>query len=139
VLQESGQEPGSLILEIIEGTLLEDTEVNETVFKELKALGVRLAIDDFGKKYSSLSYLNRLPVDALKIDRSFLQSFGEDPSNAIIVEAVVSLAHSLGLEVTEEGGGERRAAGDSSGDGVRLRPGIPLGKAAASRRPRHYS
>jgi len=62
-----------------------------------------LAIDDFGKEYSSLSYLNRLPVDGLKIDRLFLESFGENPSNTIIVEAVISLAHSLELEVTGEG------------------------------------
>jgi len=102
-LRESGLEPGSLILEITERTLLKDTKVIETVFGELKELGVRLAIDDFGKEYSSLSYLNRLPVGALKIDRLFLESFGENPSNMIIVEAVISLAHSLGLEVTGEG------------------------------------
>jgi EAL domain-containing protein (putative c-di-GMP-specific phosphodiesterase class I) len=102
-LQESGLDPGSLTLEITEGTLLKDTQLIETIFKELKALGVRLAIDDFGKEYSSLSYLGRLPVDTLKIDRSFLERFGEDPSNLIIVEAVISLAHSLGLEVTGEG------------------------------------
>jgi EAL domain-containing protein (putative c-di-GMP-specific phosphodiesterase class I) len=102
-LGESGLGARSLILEITEGTLLRGEEVSETVFKELKALGVRLTIDDFGKEYSSLSYLHRLPVDALKIDRSFLESFTENPSNTIIVEAVVSLAHSLGLEVTGEG------------------------------------
>jgi diguanylate cyclase (GGDEF)-like protein/PAS domain S-box-containing protein len=102
-LRESGLEPGTLVLEITEGTLLKDTQVIETVFEKLKALGVRLAIDDFGKEYSSLSYLNRLPVDFLKIDRLFLESFGENQSNLIIVEAVISLAHSLGLEVTGEG------------------------------------
>jgi diguanylate cyclase (GGDEF)-like protein len=102
-LFESGLEPGGMILEITEGTLLKDTQVIKTAFKELKALGVRLAMDDFGKEYSSLSYLNRLPVDGLKIDRLFLESFGEDLSNTIIVEAVISLAHSLGLEVTGEG------------------------------------
>jgi diguanylate cyclase (GGDEF)-like protein len=102
-LGESGLGARSLILEITAGTLLRGEEVIETVFEELKALGVRLTIDDFGKEYSSLSYLHRLPVDALKIDRSFLESFTENPSNTIIVEAVVSLAHSLGLEVTGEG------------------------------------
>ncbi len=102
-LRESDLDPGSLLLEITENTLLKGTELTETVFKELKALGVRLAIDDFGKEYSSLSYLNRLPVDALKIDRLFLESFGEDPSKMLIVEAVVSLAHSLVLEVIGEG------------------------------------
>jgi EAL domain-containing protein (putative c-di-GMP-specific phosphodiesterase class I) len=102
-LGESGLGAGSLSLELTEGTLLKDTKIIETILEKLKALGVRLVIDDFGKEYSSLSYLNRLPVDGLKIDRLFLESFGENPSNRIIVEAVVSLAHSLGLEVTGEG------------------------------------
>jgi diguanylate cyclase (GGDEF)-like protein/PAS domain S-box-containing protein len=102
-LRESGLAPGSLILEITEGTLLKDTQVIETIFGDLKALGVKVAIDDFGKKYSSLAYLNRLPVDGLKIDRFFLKDVRENPANKIIVEAVVSLAHSLGLEVTGEG------------------------------------
>jgi diguanylate cyclase (GGDEF)-like protein/PAS domain S-box-containing protein len=102
-LQESDLEPGRLILEITEGTLLADTQVTETTFGRLKDLGVSLDIDDFGKEFSSLSYLNRLPVAGLKIDRLFLESFGENPSNMIIVEAVISLAHSLGLEVTGEG------------------------------------
>ena len=78
-IQESGLEPDSLILEITEGTLLKDTQSIETVFKELKALGVRLAIDDFGKEYSSLSYLNRLPVDFVKIDKSFVWDLGKTP------------------------------------------------------------
>jgi len=101
-LRESGLEPGSLTLEITEGTLLKDTKLLETIFGELKALGVRLAIDDFGKEYSSLSYLKRLPVDVLKIDGSFVGSLGEDPTNTTIVEAVIKLAHSLDLEVTGE-------------------------------------
>jgi EAL domain-containing protein (putative c-di-GMP-specific phosphodiesterase class I) len=102
-LRESGLEADNLILEITEGTLLKDTQEIGTVLGEVKALGVRLEIDDFGKEYSSLSYLNRLPVNGLKIDRLFLESFGENPSNMLIVEAVISLAHSLGLEVTGEG------------------------------------
>src|SRR4028119_312895 len=102
-LRESGLAPGSLILEITEGILLKDTQEIGTVLGEVKALGVRLEIDDFGKEYSSLSYLNRLPVDGLKIDRLFLESFGEDPSNMLIVEAMITLAHRLGLEVTGEG------------------------------------
>jgi len=69
----------------------------------LKALGVRLDIDDFGKEYSSLSYLKQLPVDDLKINGSFVESLGEDPTNTTIVETVISLAHSLDLEVTGEG------------------------------------
>lgn len=102
-LRESGLAADELVLEITESTLLKDTEMIEAVFKELKRLGVGLAIDDFGKEYSSLSYLNRLPVDTLKIDRSFLESWEENPTNKIIVEAVIALAHSLGLEVAGEG------------------------------------
>ena len=101
-LRGSGLAANRLVLEITEGTLLKDTEVIETIFGELKALGVRLAIDDFGKEYSSLSYLKRLPVDVLKIDGSFVESLGEDPTTTTIVEAVISLAHSLGIEVTGE-------------------------------------
>jgi diguanylate cyclase len=101
-LRESGLEPGNLILEMTEGTLLKDTQEIGTVLKEVKALGVRLEIDDFGKEYSSLSYLKRLPVDGLKIDGSFMGSLGEDPTTTTIVEAVISLAHALGLEVTAE-------------------------------------
>jgi diguanylate cyclase (GGDEF)-like protein/PAS domain S-box-containing protein len=102
-LRESGLGAGSLILEITEGALLKDTEVIESIFRELKVMGVRLAIDDFGREYSSLSYLKRLPVDSLKIDGSFLEGLGDDQSNTVIVEAVISLAHSLGLEVVGEG------------------------------------
>jgi diguanylate cyclase (GGDEF)-like protein/PAS domain S-box-containing protein len=102
-LRESGLEPASLTLEITEGALLKDTELLKIIFGELKALGVRLAIDDFGKEYSSLSYLKRLPVDVLKINGPFVKSLGEDSTNTTIVETVISLAHSLDLEVTGEG------------------------------------
>ena len=102
-LRGSGLEPGSLTLEITEGALIEDTELLKIIFGELKALGVRLAIDDFGKEYSSLSYLKRLPVDVLKINGSFVESLGKDSTNTTIVETVISLAHSLDLEVTGEG------------------------------------
>src|SRR5829696_479448 len=102
-LEESDLEPGSLILEITEGALLKDTQEIKTIFEELKALGVRLDIDDFGKDYSSLSYLKQLPVDDLKINGSFVESLGEDPTNTTIVETMISLAHSLDLEVTGEG------------------------------------
>jgi diguanylate cyclase (GGDEF)-like protein/PAS domain S-box-containing protein len=102
-LRESGLEPASLTLEITEGALLKDTELLGTIFGELKALGVRLAIDDFGKEYSSLSYLKRLPVDVLKINGPFVKSLGKDSTNTTIVETVISLAHSLDLEVTGEG------------------------------------
>jgi EAL domain-containing protein (putative c-di-GMP-specific phosphodiesterase class I) len=73
------------------------------VLKELRDLGIRFAVDDFGSEYSSLSYLMRLPVDFVKIDKSFVWGLGEDPKAAVIVEAIISLAHSLGLEAVGEG------------------------------------
>ena len=103
VLSESGLEAANLVLEITESTLIQDTEATEVVLGELEALGVRLAIDDFGKGYSSLSYLKMLPVNVLKIDRSFVEGLGKDPRDTTIVEAMVSLAHSLGLEAVGEG------------------------------------
>jgi diguanylate cyclase (GGDEF)-like protein len=102
-LRGSGLEPGSLTLEITEGALIKDTELLKVIFGELKALGVRLAIDDFGKEYSSLSYLKRLPVDVLKINGPFVKGLGKESTNTTIVETVISLAHSLDLEVTGEG------------------------------------
>ena len=102
-LSESGLGPGNLVLEITESTLMQDTEANEILIEELKALGVKLAIDDFGREYSSLSYLKRLPVDVLKIDRSFVENLGKDPRDTTIVEAMISLSHSLGLEAVGEG------------------------------------
>lgn len=102
-LRESELEPDNLVLEITEGTLLKDTQVSDTVLGELKALGVRLAMDDFGKEYSSLSYLKRLPMDSLKLDRSFVEDLIEDSTSRTIVGMVISLAHSLGLRVTGEG------------------------------------
>ena len=102
-LRESGIEARSLTLEITESALVKDMETSLVLLRELRGSGVRFAIDDFGSEYPSLSYLRRLPVDFVKIDSSFVRDLGEDPREAIIVEAMISLAHSLGLEVIAEG------------------------------------
>jgi EAL domain-containing protein (putative c-di-GMP-specific phosphodiesterase class I) len=102
-LRESGLEACGLIIEMTEGALLEDAQRTEPLLNEIHTLGVRLAIDDFGKEYSSLSRLKRLPVDFLKIDKSFVMSLGEDPTDMTIVESIISLGHALGLEVVGEG------------------------------------
>jgi diguanylate cyclase (GGDEF)-like protein/PAS domain S-box-containing protein len=99
----AGVEPSSLCLEITETTVMADGEASLQVLEKLRGLGVELAIDDFGTGYSSLSYLKRLPVDVVKIDRSFIDGLGVDADDTAIVTAIVSLAGSLTLGVTAEG------------------------------------
>ena len=102
-LHVSGLDPGNLVIELTESTIMHNTEVNLERFRALKALGVRLAIDDFGMGYSSLSYLHRFPIDILKIDRAFvsrLTARGEGPE---LARAVVMLGETLGLETVAEG------------------------------------
>jgi EAL domain-containing protein (putative c-di-GMP-specific phosphodiesterase class I) len=102
-LRDSGLNPDRLWLEITESVLMEDADTAVAALERLRALGVHLCVDDFGTGYSSLAYLRRFPVDALKVDRSFVSGLGEDPEDSAIVEAVVSMAHSLHLSVVAEG------------------------------------
>ena len=92
-----------LKLEITEGLIMRDTEKSIETLQKLKDFGVTIAIDDFGTGYSSLSYLRKLPLDVLKIDRSFVQGIGRSTEDDAIVQAVISVAQSLGLSVTAEG------------------------------------
>jgi diguanylate cyclase (GGDEF)-like protein/PAS domain S-box-containing protein len=103
VLRDVGLDPGGLMLEITESTLIEDIESATATLQQLRDLGVKLAVDDFGTGYSSLSYLKRFPVDFLKIDLSFVENLETDPADRVIVSAVINLAHALGMEVTAEG------------------------------------
>ena len=103
LLIETGFDPTCLELELTEGILMHHTEDNIAALRAFKTMGVRIAIDDFGTGYSSLSYLQRFPVDVLKIDRSFVTDLPTSDSNAAIVDAIVTLAHGLGLEVVAEG------------------------------------
>jgi EAL domain-containing protein (putative c-di-GMP-specific phosphodiesterase class I) len=93
----------ALWLEITESVLMEEVEATADTLYALKRLGVHLAVDDFGTGYSSLSYLKRFPVDALKIDRSFIDGLGTDPDDGAIVLAIVRLAQALRLAVVAEG------------------------------------
>jgi EAL domain-containing protein (putative c-di-GMP-specific phosphodiesterase class I) len=102
-LLASGLEPGNLELELTESVLVEKRDHTIRVLTRLKELGVQIAVDDFGTGYSSLSYLSRLPIDCLKIDRSFVSRTQEHGQDAAITQAVISLAHSLGLRVIAEG------------------------------------
>jgi EAL domain-containing protein (putative c-di-GMP-specific phosphodiesterase class I) len=103
VLERAGVEPGRLCLEITESVVMDDVEATMTTLLELRALGVKVGVDDFGTGYSSLSYLKRLPVDVLKIDKSFVARLGEDMVDSAIVSSVVNLARSLGIAVVAEG------------------------------------
>jgi diguanylate cyclase (GGDEF)-like protein len=98
-----GITPRSIVVEITESALITDFARVQTGLAAVRALGCRVAIDDFGTGYSSLAYLNRLPVDELKIDRSFVSSLGSDTVDAAICAAILTLARTLGLTVTAEG------------------------------------
>ena len=103
VLRETGLEPRFLNLEITESILMDNVETAVRMMKELRALGVQLSIDDFGTGYSSLSYLHRFPMNALKIDRSFVSHTNDNNENTEIVRTIVMLARNLGMEVIAEG------------------------------------
>jgi len=103
VLSATGLEPRYLELEMTESLLIQNAEENIAMLRKLGQDGMRIAVDDFGTGYSSLSYLRQLPIDTLKIDRSFVRDIESDPEDAAIIQAIVAMAHSLGLQVTAEG------------------------------------
>jgi diguanylate cyclase (GGDEF)-like protein len=103
LLAERGVTSSWVELEITEGTILADPERAQAVLTRLHAMGVRLAVDDFGTGYSSLMYLKELPVDAVKIDRTFVRDMATKPDDEIIVRAIIDLARNLNLQVVAEG------------------------------------
>ena len=103
VLRENRLPPHCLVLELTESAVMADADAAVATLTALKALGIRLALDDFGTGYSSLSHLRQLPLDTVKIDRSFIQGIGHDATDAAIVQGVVALAKTLNLTVTAEG------------------------------------
>jgi predicted signal transduction protein with EAL and GGDEF domain len=103
VLQETGVAPNSLGVELTESMAMENAERTRPLLLELKRLNVRSCIDDFGTGYSSLNYLRRLPIDILKIDRSFVSRVDQDDDNREIVRTIMMLAHNLGMGVIAEG------------------------------------
>lgn len=103
LLRASGVDPDLLALEVTETDVMTDAEHAIACLRELKALGVRIELDDFGTGYSSLAYLQKLPLDAVKIDRSFITPLFEDAGTSAIVRAAIELSHALGLETIAEG------------------------------------
>jgi len=127
-LERAGLPPAAVTLELTESILVTSDEGSRVALTALKALGVRLAIDDFGTGYSSLSYLAELPVDDLKIDRSFVSRLGHDTQSLSMIGAVVELAHSLGLIVTAEGVETELELAELRRTGCDLVQGYLLGK-----------
>ncbi len=103
ILEQAGVPADRIDLEITESLLMQRSEDNLTTLQRLSRMGIKLSIDDFGTGYSSLAYLQRFPVDALKIDRSFVSGIGQDSSDTALVSAIISMAHSLRLKVLAEG------------------------------------
>lgn len=103
IVREYAIPPGLIEIEITETVLMQNDSVAIASLRELQAMGIRISIDDFGTGYSSLAYLRRLPLDTLKVDRSFIRDVTKNPEAALITRAVVSMAHSLNLKVVAEG------------------------------------
>ncbi|HUI02989.1 MAG TPA: EAL domain-containing protein [Acidimicrobiales bacterium] len=102
-LDTSGLDPDALVVEITESTLMRDADATVTRLRDIKGLGVHVAIDDFGTGYSSLAYLRQFPVDALKIDRSFISAMADSPESSALIHTLVELGRTLGLETLAEG------------------------------------
>ena len=129
--QGRGMDLSRLTLEITESSIMDDPERSLQILLKLRQLGVRLSIDDFGTGYSSLAYLKRLPLDELKIDRSFVMSMQTDEADVKIVRSTIDLAHNLGLTVVAEGidspeaFAKLRALGCDEGQGYRIARPMP--------------
>ncbi|MDP4089113.1 MAG: EAL domain-containing protein [Bacillota bacterium] len=103
IIESVGVAPGILELELTESTMMQDVESSVAMFNMLKQLGIRIAIDDFGTGYSSLSYLRKIPINKLKIDRSFITDLGNNYESSIITKTIIDMARNLGFKVIAEG------------------------------------
>ena len=102
-LRATGADPTRLTLELTEHVMLDNVDEVDAALAALKELGVKIALDDFGTGYSSLSYLKRLPIDMLKIDRSFVGDLETDPNDRVIVQTILNIARNLGVSAIAEG------------------------------------
>ncbi len=128
--EESGLAPDALTIEITETAIMRNAEETAVRLRAIKELGVRVAIDDFGTGYSSLAYLQRFPVDALKIDRSFISQMREDAEGEALIRTFVQLGKSLTIETIAEGIEAGAGAVAAAGRELRYRPGLPVRAAA---------
>jgi diguanylate cyclase (GGDEF)-like protein/PAS domain S-box-containing protein len=130
ILLETGLAPDRLEIEITEGVLIEDFDRGLALLRRLKALGVRISMDDFGSGYSSLSYLQAFPFDKIKIDRAFVMNLGRNPQSAAIVRAVIDLGHGLEMSIVAEGVETLEQLGFLAEEGCDAVQGYLLGKPA---------
>jgi diguanylate cyclase (GGDEF)-like protein/PAS domain S-box-containing protein len=128
ILLETGLAPGRLELEITEGVLIEDFDRGLALLRRLKALGVRVSMDDFGSGYSSLSYLQAFPFDKIKIDRAFVINLGRNPQSAAIIRAVIGLCHGLEMLIVAEGVETQEQLGFLADEGCDAVQGYLIGK-----------
>jgi EAL domain-containing protein (putative c-di-GMP-specific phosphodiesterase class I) len=103
ILEESKIAPARLVLEVTEGVLIDNPEAAKSRLDDLRALGLKLALDDFGSGYSSLTYLQRLPFDKLKVDRGFVAALEHSANAGVIIQAVITLGRALNLSILVEG------------------------------------
>jgi len=128
ILIETALSPGRLELEITEGVLIEDFDRGLALLRRLKALGVRISMDDFGSGYSSLSYLQAFPFDKIKIDRAFVMNLGRNPQSAAIVRAMIGLGHGMNMSIVAEGVETLEQLGFLSDEGCDSVQGYLLGR-----------
>ena len=129
ILDSSVSSPGALIFKLTESVLLRQDERVVSDLTELKAIGVKLAIDDFGTGYSSLSYLRELPIDVLKMDKSFVDGIAVSEQRLALAEGIVQIARTLQLEVVAEGIESEVQRDLLIADGLPVRAGVPAGHA----------
>jgi diguanylate cyclase (GGDEF)-like protein/PAS domain S-box-containing protein len=137
-LADAGLDPTELELEITEGTLIDDIGDAVAILEAVRELGVKVVVDDFGRGYSSLAYLTRFPIDKLKIDRTFIEAIAGADTDAAIVDAIIVMAHALGMTVVAEGvetaeqEAYLRERGCDEAQGYRYSPGVPRDQVVAA-------
>jgi EAL domain-containing protein (putative c-di-GMP-specific phosphodiesterase class I) len=144
-LERHGVAPGAIEIEITESSLIEDTQLAQRNLEILAAMGVKISLDDYGTGFSGLSRLKQLPINAVKIDRSFIRDIRNDTDDAVIVASTISLAHNLGLIVIAEGVESKdqllhlKAAGCDQVQGFFLQRPVSATDIEPLLRKRHYS
>ncbi|TFD42960.1 EAL domain-containing protein [Cryobacterium sp. TMT1-2-1] len=128
MVAERGLAPSVLVLEITEDFLMADRDRAHAILTRLRAIGVRIAVDDFGTGYSSLAYLRELPIDELKLDKSFVMPMADNPRATALVASTIALAHSLGLRMVAEGVEDSVAYADLAGYGCDVAQGFYMSR-----------